>query len=556
MLEYSDYLKTLIQQTLLKYPKTVVEKLMDLPLTGAGGVRQVLGKVDLEFFSKAYFPEYFTYDTPDFHKVAYSELSRILNRPPSGSRIVRAWPRANAKSTIYNFFAPCNAALYGKRRFLVQVSDSETQAEGFLNDIKNALENNPHFTEDFGEVRDTVWRADLISVRALTGDIVWIAAAGAGSSVRGLRKAQFRPDWISCDDLESDDSTLTPERISKMYSWFQRVLMNLGTATTDVVVVGTVIAYDAVLDRLLKSPTWDTHKLQAIINWSASPLWEDWTKIYTDVALSKDEREAYADAFYQKHKTEMLDGVVVLWPDGRPYVSLMKTYVNIGEAAFYAEHQNDPVNLDECLFKPDWLAYYTDEEIASTRILEVYGALDPSLGKTRLSDYTAFIILGRGQNGFLYVLEAVVERMSSDRIITMLLQKGREYEFAKIGIEVNQWQDLLRLMVIDQGAREGIYLPIVELRHARDKVIRVQSMLPYIKNSYIKFKKDHALLLSQLLGFPKLRYDDGPDALEMAVRIAGVGPSISPMLTGTSIKQRTYYDADDDSGLKQRHFFS
>lgn len=556
--DYSGYLKNLIQQTLPKCSKEIIKRLADAPLTGPGGVRQTLGKVDLEFFSKAYFPQYFEHDTPDFHKTAYNELDKVLNNPPKGARIVRAWPRGNAKSSIYNFFTPCNAALYGRRKFLVQVSESEAQAEGFLGDIKNALDDNDYIVEDFGNVEGATWRSDQISLRSVTGETVWIAAVGAGSGIRGLRKAEFRPDILIVDDLDSDESVLTPARISKMYAWFQRALMNLGTVTTDVIVVGTVIAYASVLDTLLKSPTWDARTLRAISSWSASPLWEEWTKLYTDTSVSKDERELAAGTFYKANETEMLEGTEVLWPAGRPYVDLMKIYVNIGEAAFHAEHQNDPVNLDECLFKPDWITYYTPAEVAQTRIVEYYGALDPSLGKTRLADYSAFTVLGRGQNGVMYVIESIIERMHPERIIETLLRLGRQYEFRRFSIEVNQWQDLLRLMVLERTAKEGLYLPIVELRHSRDKVIRVQTMLPYIKNGYVRFNKDHKLLLEQLLGFPKLRHDDGPDSLEMAVRMIAQGPAMEPMLSGTSPQVRRSDDDDDDDlpGFRQTHFYS
>jgi predicted phage terminase large subunit-like protein len=553
---YLEYLTGLIQEFLPRYSSQLVERLKDCPLTGPGGVRQLLGEINLEFFARAYFPQYFKFAIPTFHREAYIELDGILNKPPSGARVVRAWPRGNAKSTIYNFFTPCSVALYGKRRFLVQVSDSESQAEGFLADIKNAIENNEYILEDFGEVRGDVWRVDLVVIKDIRGEPVWIAAAGAGSSIRGLRKAEFRPDWIAVDDLESDESVLTVERISRMYTWFQRALMNLGTESTDVVVVGTVLAYESVLDKLLKSPVWDARKMSAIIKWSDSLLWDEWRKIYTDVSLSRAERELQSDIFYIEHEEEMLAGTEVLWPEGKPYMTLMKIYVDVGEAAFHAEHQNDPINFDECLFKPDWISYYSQEEIDKVKIVGYYGALDPSLGRSRLSDYSAFVVLGRGENGVMYVVEAIVERMSPDRIIETLVSLGRHYEFVRFGIEVNQWQDLLRMMVIERSAREGLYLPIVELRHTKDKVIRVQTMLPYVKNRYIRFNPEHQLLVSQLLGFPKLRHDDGPDALEMAVRMVSQGPSMDAMLVGTVPAQNGYDDDDDDGNLTGRHFYS
>jgi len=557
--DYGEYLAKLIKETLAKYPVRVAHRLKDYPLVGPSGVRKVLGGFDLEFFGKAYFPEYHKHSTPWFHKEAYAELDRVINNPPRRARIVRAWPRSNAKSTIYNFFVPTNAALYGKRRMMVQASDSESQAEGFLADIKNALDNKEYILEDFGDTRGAVWRSDMISVKSASGDTSWIVAVGAGSSVRGLRKAENRPSLITIDDLENDDSVLTPDRIDKMWLWFQRALMNLGDEYTDVIAVGTVLAENCVLDRLLRSPTWDTKKLSAVIKWSASPLWEDWKKIYTDLSLSKEAREATADEFYAAHEAEMLDGTEVLWPEGKPYVELMKINVDIGETAFYSEHQNEPINFAECLFRPEWLYYYDQEELDRVRIVDIIGAIDPSLGKNKMSDYTAFITLGRGDNGFIYVLDAVVERMTPDRIIELVLAKATEYNYTRVGIEVHAFQELLRSQLARESALRRIYLPIVDIRFSKDKVLRVSELIPLVKNHYLRFNREHRLLIEQLLGFPKLSKDDGPDALHQAATLIIKGPVSDPMLTGV-VPSRGYHDDDDDDDdapkFNARHFYS
>jgi predicted phage terminase large subunit-like protein len=559
LLDYTNYLVTLLAEILPRHPAEITARLQDCPLIGPDSVRKLLGEIDTEFFARAYFPEYFEYPVPDFHREAYAELDAMLNKAPCGTRKVRAWPRSNAKSTIYNFFAPCKAALYGLRNFIVQGSDSESQAQGFLGDVKSAIETNPYVLEDFGDVRGAVWRADMINIRSSKNSDVWLAAIGAGSSVRGLRKGRFRPDYITLDDAESDDSVLTPDRITKLMRWFNRALMNLGTATTDIIVVGTVLAYESLLDQLLKSPTWDAKKYSAIIKWSTSPLWDNWRKIYTDLSLTKDERNSHADAYYKAHEEELLEGTEVLWPTGKPYKTLMETYTTIGEAAFWAEHQNDPVNLDECIFKHEWITYYDNDELKRTRIVATYGALDPSLGKTKLADYTAFIIIGQGENGFMYVLDAIVERMNPDKILDTLMLLGKTYNFTRFGIEVNQWQDLLRVMFIERSARQNIYLPIVELRHNKDKVIRVQSLIPYIKNGYVKFNREHRLLMEQLLGFPKLRHDDACDCLEMAVRMVSRNFSDGePIITGTypTNKHHRYSSDDYDDRQEVHHYYS
>src|SRR5690606_40970544 len=82
-------------------------------------------------------------------------------------------------------------------------------------------------------------------------------------------------------------------------------------------------------------------------------------------------------------------------------------------------------------------------------------ALPISLGKSRLGDYTAFITLGKGDNGFIYVLDAVIERMTPDKIIDMVIEKSKEFKYSRIGVEANLFQDLLRMQLRSEERRVG-----------------------------------------------------------------------------------------------------
>lgn len=551
--DYSAYLEDLVKECFFKYrdalPPHVLKDLANRRLVGPGGVRQMLGEVDLKFFCRAYFPEYFTAPAGTFHDKAYEEMRDLLNRPPSGARIVRAWPRGFAKSSIYSLFVPVNALLYGKRPFIVLCSDTESQAESFMADIKDAFENNIRILEDFGDARGSVWRADEIVVRSMRGERCRLVAIGAESSVRGLRHGQYRPKLVILDDLEDDEAVRTVERINKRHTWLQRALVPLGDETTDFVYVGTVMAYDCVLDRILHNPTWDSAKLAAVIKWSSSPLWDEWRKLYTDLSVPEKERKRRARAFFDAHRDEMLDGTEVLWPEGKPYVTLMEILEDIGEVAFWSEYQNDPINPEECIFDPEWFHYYDEDELRKVRIVEYAAALDPALGKSRLGDYTAFITVGRGSNGVLYVLDAVIERLTPDRTIELVMEKARQFPYTRVGVEVNVFQELLRLQLVKESAERGIYLPLVEIRHNKDKVIRVQSLIPFVKNGYVRFRRDQTLLLQQLQTFPAGRWDDGPDALEQAVRLIARGPGMEPLMAGEPPRGRYYDDEDEEDSL-------
>jgi predicted phage terminase large subunit-like protein len=72
------------------------------------------------------------------------------------------------------------------------------------------------------------------------------------------------------------------------------------------------------------------------------------------------------------------------------------------------------------------------------------------------------------------------------------------------------------------GAVRGIYPPIEPVTNTSDKQARIEALQVKVKLGYIQFSKRHTELLIQLKYFPKYAHDDGPDALEMAVRACSV----------------------------------
>ena len=96
----------------------------------------------------------------------------------------------------------------------------------------------------------------------------------------------------------------------------------------------------------------------------------------------------------------MLKGVESLWPESSPdyYENMMELRVS-DSSSFASEYQNEPIDPANAEFLPEWFDYYYE----LPEIKEVYGAVDPSLGKAK-SDRAAIIFAGKDENGFLYVL--------------------------------------------------------------------------------------------------------------------------------------------------------
>lgn len=494
-------------------------------------------------FGRYYLPHYFSLPSPAFHR----RLSRMWvkyvmhGRSPLGEQLEKMWtdegkrlavaaPRGHAKSTVMSLQNVLHAALYGYKRYILLISDTEDQAAAFLDAVKSELEDNERILADFGEQRGRVWKSSVI----LLQNGVRIDALGSGQKLRGRRHGARRPDLILLDDVENDQDVLSAGSREKLRRWFFGAVSKAGDSYTHIVCVGTVLHYDSLLIHLLDNPAYRSLRLQAVERFSASKLWETWRRLYTD--LTDEDRDKTARQFFQKHRTEMLKDTKVLWRAKADYYRLMCMMVSEGEGTFYQEMQNAPVDPANRLFPTEWFRFYSRDEVDFREGFTFFGYCDPSLGKSADSDFSAILTLARDQeSGLLYVVDADLDRRHPDQIIRDILDKARwlkrEYggEYTAFGAETNQFQWFLKERLVQESAAARLWLPVQEVNTGGDKVMRIQSLQPDIRNGYLRFRRDQITLLSQLEQFPMGRYDDGPDALAGAVRLSKQEKGISTL---------------------------
>ena len=508
------------------------------PLTGPKGLRRKLGAVDLEYFGRAYLAHYFVRKSPAFH----GELDRIwrdgvmkgknpttqakeISRADGCRRAIEA-PRGHAKSTTFTFKDSIHAAAYAYKHYEIILSDSSEQAEGFLGDIKTEFEENAALREDFGELPGRVWKASVI----LLTNGVKIEAIGSGKKIRGRRHKQWRPDLIVCDDLENDENVNTAEQRKKLRNWFYKAVSKAGDTYTDIVYIGTLLHFDALLANVANNPSYKTVKYRGVISFAENTeLWDAWEAIYTD--LTNEKRQEEARAFYEAHEAEMLEGTAVLWKEKLSYYDLMVIRISEGEASFNSEIQNEPIDPESCTFQEEWFDFWDDEgkqlpDFSDPRFVFI-GANDPSLGKNKKSDTSSIFALAKDTStGYIYVLIADIAKRKPDQIIEDAIEASRRLKrdykrpYYQFGVETVQFQYYFAEIMRQKSAAIGEYLPIVEINSVQNKDARIQSLQPFVKNGYVKFSKKHKTLLKQMYEYPMGKNDDGPDGLQMAVKLA------------------------------------
>jgi predicted phage terminase large subunit-like protein len=149
-------------------------------------------------------------------------------------------------------------------------------------------------------------------------------------------------------------------------------------------------------------------------------------------------------------------------------------------------------------------------------------ALDPSKGKdARTGDYSAFVLLGRSSDGMLWC-EADLGRRTAEEIVEQAIEWQRVFLADAFAVEANVFQELLASQIARESQRRGIMAPVVPVVNTVNKLVRIRRLGPYLARGAIRFRNTPGtrLLVNQLREFPVGDFVDGPDALELALRVA------------------------------------
>jgi len=479
---------------------------------GAGGMTL------LDWAGK-YLAEHFSRPASAMHHWLARQLDLMTRH--RGTKLNLLGPRGAAKSTIGSLAYPLREALEGREPYLWIISDTKPQAHAHLENLKAELVGNARLAADYPAAagRGPKWQSGAIVLR----NGVTVEAFGTGQRIRGRRARAHRPTLILCDDLQNDGHIQSALQRERSRTWFHGTLLKAGTPKTNVVNLATALHQEALAMELHRTPGWRSRLFKAIQRWPHNTsLWQQWEALYSDV--ENDRARQQARAFYEDRREAMDQGAKVLWPEVEDLYALMCMRAESGPSAFEREKQNSPIQPELC----EWPESYFDEtlwfdgwpEHLAVKTL----ALDPSKGSdARRGDYSAFVKLGVDRRGVLYA-EADLARRPTPQIVADGVEHCRQFRPDAFGVEANQFQELLGAAFEEEFRRQGVLgvRPWL-VENQVNKQVRIRRLGPYLASRRLRLKSDSPatrLLLDQLRQFPVGDHDDGPDALEMAIRLA------------------------------------
>ncbi|MGD9863043.1 MAG: phage terminase large subunit [Pseudodonghicola sp.] len=466
-------------------------------------VQRVKEDDGFKFFLETYLPHYVKGEPSLFHQAIFERVPEIL-ASDKGVRDLLIAPRGSSKSTHLSLGFALYCIALGLKRYIIEVCDVYAQAALLIESIKAELTTNPRLAHDFPDVcgAGRVWREGEI----VTRNNIRVEGLGALQKIRGRRHGPHRPDLMFFDDLENDEQVRSPEQRKKLENWVYRAALKVGPpdGSMDVIWVGTVLHFDAVLVRAAKKPMWRVTEFQAIVKWpDRMDLWDQFEEVY------QNEGEEEARAFYDARRAEMDAGAVVNWPSIQPLIFLMLERA-ASHDAFQTEYQNKPIS--------DGNPFGTVKFwVQIRRDLIFFGAIDPSLGKkSKGRDPSAILIGGMDRlTGKMDVVEASIRRRLPDIIIADTIQLQRDYRCLLWFVEAVQFQEFLRTSLMVEAAKQGVGISAIPITPIADKDLRIERLQPPIAAGLIRLHQSQDTLLDQLQQWPNADHDDGPDCLDM-----------------------------------------
>jgi hypothetical protein len=344
--------------------------------------RKASSEKDFRKFCETYLADAFPLAWSPDHLTAINKIEGAVLR---GELFAFAMPRGSGKTTLCE--AACLwAMLFGHRQFIVLVGADQTIASSMADSLKAQIENNDALLDDFpkacypvraldrisqrakgqtyqGKPTEMQWAADQITLPWIEGSKsagACVRVAGITGRIRGLKHTRpdgssIRPSLVLIDDPQTDESAASPSQCATREKILSGAILGLGGPGAKIagLCTITVIRPDDLADRLLdrtRHPSWQGERSQLVYDWpTAEDLWLEYGELRR-AGQRNGTGTTEADAFYADRREAMDAGSRVAWPERKnpDELSAIQHAWNLridrGDAAFFAEYQNQPLS--------------------------------------------------------------------------------------------------------------------------------------------------------------------------------------------------------------------
>jgi predicted phage terminase large subunit-like protein len=449
-----------------------------------------------------------------------------------GTNLAIAAPRGHSKSGIFSNAFILHQLVYRRQIYTLVVSETDSLSKKLVSWTNKQLKYNKKLRDHFGELMSpSATKNEKDNEEAFvtqTGALV--EASSSGKQLRGKRWGAHRPSLVLIDDPSSSNNEGTMEARTKLIEWFNSVVVPIGSKTTSIVLVGTMVSSTGLLKHVLDRKDFRSSFHDAIVQEPDNPdLWEEYLQVYSRAEDLEEPNE-----FYEKYKAQLEAGCETAWEWRWTYRDLMHARVNMGSKSFNSEFRNRAYSEDERFFpgQEDLAFYHYKPNEYGERVIifedqeyklsdmTISGSWDIAMGKNSRSCYNSAVTVGRHEkSGYIFVLDEYATREQPHKFIDKIITRIKTFRHHTFAVETINAQHEFYRQLQERLRAEGLYTTkVLDIKsHSAKKEQRIESLEPYMANRTLVFNRSHKILLDQVEQYPNGDYVDSLDSLVMSV---------------------------------------
>jgi hypothetical protein len=398
----------------------------------------------------------------------------MLYEALTNDNIVIHIPMEHAKSTWFSLVLPLWFLINDRNTYGCILSNTATQATGFLSAIKWHIEHNEKFREDFPEIRPdykSKWAENEINIirdKDKQSKDYTMVAKGTGNAILGARF-----EWIIADDILDLENTATEIQRNKVRKWWNQTVDSRIIEGGRKIIIGTLQHdKDLLVELGEKKDIYKYINLKALYN-NKIPLWE--------------EQWSLKRLLYKKASIGILD--------------------------FNKTMQNDRESTQNKSLDRKWLNYYGPTEHYNFKIhnpnVRIYIGIDPAIAddkttaeKRRLDKFALMVTGFDLTSKLIFVwdyLQGYFTFPEQIEIIDKQYKRYKEINVVKgIGIEQTAYQKALK----QQAFLLSSLPPIRGVNTGTSsKATRIDSLGVYFQSKRIYVKRSHDSLIDEFVSY-------------------------------------------------------
>lgn len=505
-----------------------------------------LGKNNLEFFFKYFLQDVFTpkpnntaRNLAPLHFEIMAELSKmIIEDKYDMEEFILS--RGSAKSTVITKALTTFVHCYRISRYSLIIGKTKQDSSDFIEDIKKFMGFEP-IKKAFGNLINKRNRTINQQELEIDNDSM-IRAYGWETSVRGTSYSApdgiFRPMMVVCDDILNEQNIKTDNAKENAINKFYKEILEVGDEAvirkgkkvkmaSKFIICGTPLAADCFINTVRKDPQFHVFK-RGVVDFNIdeyfedSEYWQQFKKILFNTKIDAEERDKILKEYYYDNIDQMR--FKTIWERYDCYKLAIKYFTK--RSAFLQELLCDCEHVGQRWFES--IRKISKKEIEEHfPFVKTMLCCDPASTVTRRSDYTALCVGSVASNGFKYIREGIIDKLTFNEYCDKVIELIREYkDITHVYIERNTYNssDLARITEIIEKDKElsKRNLEFINKQQNKNKDDRISTMIDSINSGAIIFCEDNEEFISQIMDFTGQNtslHDDSPDCTSSCVTL-------------------------------------